>query len=168
MDHPDIKMRLYFNSGIYVWRRGLGFPVAFMADYKKVLRSRLGLHDGNVLLTEQIVLGAVAVRLGMRWKHLRYIDHHMTFQGQIEGVSASPPMSHSAMIHYSGSLREPHRPLFLARLARELPHVHTAVLAAPPTPRAPGIARAMEIGYRGSRKLILTAFQRSARRAVKG
>ena len=168
MDEPPVRMRRYFNAGIYVWRRGLGFPEEYIADFNKMMQSRLCLADGNIHLTDQVLLGVVATRLRMRCKHLGFRDHHMTFPGQIDGASASRPMNDSSLIHYSKSMAEPHRPAFLRRLESELPHVYRLVVEEPQRSAPTRSQRLAEIFYRGGRNLRLRWFEKTARRAPLG
>lgn len=126
-DHPAIRMRLFFNSGVFVWRRGSTFVRSYRDAFARLLASRIAQHDGNFVFADQVVIAPVVIRERLRWKHLAFTDHHMTFPGQIDGISASPSMAGSSIIHYSGSLKPLYRAAFMSRLDREVPHIAEAV-----------------------------------------
>ena len=167
-DHPDVRFRCYFNAGIYVWRRGKNFPQTYLRLFKAGLDSRAVVHDGNVFMTDQVLLSVVVMKLKFRWKHLTFKENHMTFPGQIEGVSKSPPMTGSSLIHYSASLNAPHRDSFIRRLEVEVPHLLPAVQGSLRPRSATLVQRAMEIWFRGIRKTRLRAFAKAAIPAPKG
>ncbi|MBV9891616.1 MAG: hypothetical protein JO090_12115 [Rhizobacter sp.] len=127
IEQPRLDIRLSFNSGVFVWRRGTPFAEAYRSLFVKLLQSRLSTHDGMFFIADQVILSPLLVSVGLRWKHLDVVDHHMTFQGQIEGDIASPDMSGSRVIHYSKSLSDPFRGAFMRRLRAELPALHDVV-----------------------------------------
>lgn len=131
--------RMYFNSGVFAWRRGSAFAPAYAQAFRRLLSSRLAQADGSFFTADQVVLAPVVVREGLRWRHLGYRDHHMVFQGLLDGPMAAPPMGESALLHYSGSLKPPHRERFLSRLQAELPEV-SAWLAEQESRAEPGPA----------------------------
>lgn len=117
------RQRMYFNSGVFAWRRGSAFAPAYADAFRRLLGSRLAQADGSFFTADQVVLAPVVIRERLRWRHLDHRDHHMIFQGLLDGPMAAPHMGNSALLHYSGSLRPPHRQRFLARLGDELPEL---------------------------------------------
>jgi hypothetical protein len=116
---PEQKM--YFNSGLFAWRRESGFARSYAAAFRKLIRSRIAQHDGSFFTADQVILTPVVLANSLRWRHLSIIDHLMIFQGFIDGPDPAPSMSKASAIHYSKSLESPYRPRFLERLARERP-----------------------------------------------
>lgn len=123
-DHRQIQLKMYFNSGVFVWRRASNFSKNYHNAFVKLINSKIAQYDGNFFTADQVILGPVIIGTGLRWKHLRYTTHHMTFQSQIDGPIASPHMGNSAIIHYSKSLMVPYRQKMLARIKEELPKVY--------------------------------------------
>ncbi len=135
MAHQKVDMRLNFNSGVFVWRRSSGFAQAYRAGFIALLKSRLAQYDGGFFTADQVIIAPILLARKLKWKHLDVVDHHMIFQGMIDGAGAAPDMSHSSVIHYSRSLTPPYRDRFLARLQAELPVVHATVASTPPLDR---------------------------------
>jgi hypothetical protein len=156
MEHLDLDMRLNFNSGVFVWRKSSTFAKAYFDTFVALLKSRLAQHDGNFFTADQVIIAPILIAQNLRWKHLDLVDHHMVFQGMIDGTGAAPDMSKSSVIHYSRSLTPPYRDRFLARLEAELPAVHAMVTSASSLDRASegSAAHAMATllkAYRGAR-----------------
>lgn len=129
IDHRQLLIRMYFNSGVFVWRRSSNFAELYFEYFKTLLHSRLAQHDGEFFTADQVILTPIILRNSLRWMHLGYKCHHMTFQFQIDGTVASPSMDNSALIHYSRSLDEKFRVKFLKRLELETPKLYAFVLA---------------------------------------
>jgi hypothetical protein len=112
---------LYFNSGVFVWRRSSAFAATYVDSFVKLLKSRIAQADGSFFAADQIILNSVITRAKLRWRHMRVEDHHMIFPGLLEGEIAAPHMGKSSILHYSGSLSEPYRAVCLQRLKVEVP-----------------------------------------------
>ena len=170
VEQPTLDIHLSFNSGIFVWRRKTRFAEAYRSLFVKLLESRLATHDGMFFTADQVILSPLMISEGLRWKHLDVADHHMTFQGQIEGDIASPDMSRSRAIHYSKSLNDPFRPRFMRRLAAELPAIHDLVereLTAPATKAVP-LASVFALSMKAFRALRWKIYAARLRRAARG
>lgn len=172
IDHRDETIKMYFNSGVFVWRRASDFADLYYEAFVKVLKSRIAQHDGNFFTADQIILGPILIKSQLKWKHLSYQCHHMTFQGQIDGHIASPNMSASALIHYSKSLNPKYRSRFMDRLAQELPALHTLVASelesAEKTNSADKIRDMVAHIYRISRGLIWRLYGYEVNKVPKG
>lgn len=129
LDWPRCRMRLFFNSGTFAWRRQSSFAASYRGAFKQLLRSRLAMHAGQIWYADQVVLAPILVRERLAWRHLGVEDHHMMFQNHLTAESASPPMTHSRLVHYSKALDPPYRALMLERLQRELPELGERVAA---------------------------------------
>lgn len=124
-DDRQIMVKMYFNSGVFVWRRATDFSQNYYQAFTKLIDSKLAQFDGNFFTADQVILGPIIISSGLRWKHLAHTSHHMTFQFQIDGAFASPNMKNSAIIHYSKSLMEPYKHKMIERLKDEVPKLHS-------------------------------------------
>lgn len=115
--------KMFFNSGIFVWRRSSSFAGAYCAAFEILLKSRLAQRNGTFHFVDQVILTPVVLQQALRWGHLSANEHFMIFDGFIDGLDAAPPMQDAQILHYSRSLDEPFRKRFLFRLERETPHV---------------------------------------------
>jgi hypothetical protein len=128
LDSPMVKMRAFFNSGAFVWRRSSGFAENYYSAFDKLLKSKLASSTGTAWFADQVVISPVLVKHDIKWRHLSLAQHHMVFPGHITGSSSTPSMKNSSIIHYSGSLSGESEPEMLKRLFNELPDVHKEVL----------------------------------------
>ncbi len=128
LESPVVKVRAYFNSGAFVWRRSSCFAESYFSAFEKLLKSKLASSSGSAWYADQVVISPVLVKNNIRWRHLSLVEHHMAFPGHIVGPSATPSMKSSSIIHYSGSLSGESEPAMLERLFNEIPHVHKEVL----------------------------------------
>ena len=117
--------KMYFNSGVFVWRRDRGFAKRYSLAFKTLMESRLAQSTGVFFTADQVILGPVIVGNNMRWRQLEHREHLMAFPGLIDGPLKCPPLGDGAIIHYSGSLNPSHRERFLRRLRAESPILAT-------------------------------------------
>ena len=128
LEIPVVKMRAFFNSGVFVWRRSSCFAESYLSAFEKLLKSKLASCSGTAWYADQVVISPVLVRERIKWRHLELVEHHMAFPGHLVGPSATPSMSKSSVIHYSGSLAGESEPVMLQRLFCEVPHLHKEIL----------------------------------------
>jgi hypothetical protein len=129
LESPVVKMRAFFNSGAFVWRRSSCFAESYVSAFEKLLKSKLASCSGSAWYADQVVISPVLVKNNISWRHLSLVEHHMVFPGHIIGPSATPSMKSSSIIHYSGSLSGESEPDMLQRLINEVPHVHKELMA---------------------------------------
>jgi hypothetical protein len=110
---------LFFNSGVFVWRTNTEFAQTYVGAFEALLTSGIAQSNGSFFSADQIILNNVITKCGLRWRHMAHSDHHMIFPGLLSGPAAAPPVTGSAILHYSGSLADPHRTTFLRRLQSE-------------------------------------------------
>ena len=170
MAHLDLDMRLNFNSGVFVWRRSSSFAKAYLDTFVNLLKSRLAQYDGNFFTADQVIIAPILIARNLKWKHLDLVDHHMIFQGMIDGAGAAPDMSKSSVIHYSRSLTPPYRDRFLKRLQAELPAVHALVTSTPPLDRTSEgpAARATAMALKAWRNLQWRIYEAQVKRVARG
>jgi hypothetical protein len=115
------EQKMFFNSGVFVWRKGSDFAAAYHDAFIRLLRSRLGQADGTFHFIDQVILTPVVLGRKLAWRHLSPDEHFMIFQGFIDGPDAAPDMLNAQIIHYSRSMEAPYRDRFVGRLKKELP-----------------------------------------------
>lgn len=119
---------LYFNSGVFAWRRSTNFADSYRNAFVRLIKSRIAQKDGSFFSADQVILNSVLVSCKLRWRHMRIKDHHMMFPGLLTGKNAAPSMKDAAIIHYSNSLSPPYRSVFLDRLRCETPELARWIL----------------------------------------
>ena len=69
--HRDgIDIRLYFNSGIFTFRRNSSFATAYHQSVATLLDAKLSSQVSDIYFHEQAAVGVVAVKEKLRWKPL--------------------------------------------------------------------------------------------------
>lgn len=112
---------LFFNSGVFSWRRDSDFAGAYVDAFWKVLDSRIAQPDGSFFAADQLIISPVLAAERLRWRYLDHRYHHIAFPQSIDDEEDT--MVGAAVLHYSGSLDAPFRPVFLSRLEREQPRL---------------------------------------------
>lgn len=141
---------VYFNSGVFSWRRASGFAADYVLAFWRLLDSRIALPNGSFFSADQVTLSPVMTRLRLRWRHLSHCDHHMLFPPLLD---RGPSIGGSAVLHYSRSMQPPHRSVMLDRVAREHPELgrwlHDNVVEPRATPRGVALNRWILRKWRG-------------------
>jgi len=72
------RIRLYFNSGIFVYRRACGFAKEYLRLCRALLDSRVGTRaEGYGLgFKEQVSMALAVMTLGLRWRSLPYSHNY--------------------------------------------------------------------------------------------
>ena len=70
------RIRLYWNSGVFVFRRGTGLAAEHDACTTRLLDVKLGSAVTGVFFTEQFGLALAAARLGLRYRQLPHSHNY--------------------------------------------------------------------------------------------
>jgi hypothetical protein len=97
------RIRFHFNSGVFVFRAGLGFSQDYLGCNEKVLRHRVAHPTAGLHFTDQVVLGMTVLRCGFRWGQLPF-SHNHTMGSFIGRPSNVEPLSRAAIVHYHDSM----------------------------------------------------------------
>jgi len=120
-DHE--KIRLYFNSGVFVFRRGHNFAAEFLSDCRKILQAKISSKYAGIFFTDQVALGLTVFRLGLCYKMLSHDHNYAVGSKSLEALNPSSMKSvkilhhHDAMWpalwpHLLGCLQESHPEVF--------------------------------------------------------
>lgn len=115
--------KMYFNSGVFVWRKGSPFAQGYVRAFRRLLDSRIAQRNGDFFTADQTSLTPVVICEKLRWSHLDRRSHHMVFKEFIDGPEAAPSVENAAIIHYSRSLDPAFRQRFFNRLESERPEL---------------------------------------------
>lgn len=119
------RVRLYFNSGIFVYRRATGFAKSYLDICLKLLDSRIssraeGYGEG---LKEMIGLGLSAIKLGLRWRALPYSHNYVMLSKIHEEWYTEEALSNAKIVHYHDCMWMPFFPTFSECLQATHPEV---------------------------------------------
>lgn len=117
------RIRLYWNSGVFSWRRGRGFAAQYRDDCERLLASRVASKQAGVFFTDQVALVLTVLGKGLRW---RALSHACNFaigkklQGQVDPAGVAV----SRLLHYHDALWPASWDASMALLREQRPDVH--------------------------------------------
>jgi hypothetical protein len=116
-----LRIRYYFNSGVFVYRRGYGFAQQYLKNCLKILDARVSSSVCGFFFTDQVAMGLTAAQLGLSWRSLPY-SHNYVFSPETHGQWYSEERLRSAkIIHYHDSMWMPFWGTFLDCLTETHP-----------------------------------------------
>jgi len=117
------RIRLYFNSGVFVFRRGYDFAAAFLADCRAILQAKVCSRQAGIFFTDQVALGLTAFRLGLPYKLL---DHAYNYAVGSKSLEALVPeqIRTVKILHHHDAMWPPLWPRLLEVLKETHPEVH--------------------------------------------
>ncbi|WP_165246552.1 hypothetical protein [Paludisphaera soli] len=127
-DGPSPRQRIAFCAGVFAFRRGLGFSEVYADFTRRMIEAGVAYYDNVFWHNEQNAVMLAMVKLGLRFRELSRQEHHMLYQGMLEGPGAAPLVPDARLVHYSRSRDPEHWPRFMARIRGELPEYHDWLL----------------------------------------
>jgi hypothetical protein len=97
-DHE--KIRLYFNSGVFVFRRGNNFAQEFLSDCRKILQEKISSKYAGIFFTDQVALGLTAFRLRLSYKLLSQDHNYAVGSKSLEAVNAKKMQGVKILHHH--------------------------------------------------------------------
>lgn len=118
------RIRFYLNAGVYTYRRSSGFGRAYLEACLKVLDANEGFPGNGEHMLEQVTLGLVAFKLGLRWRILPY-SHNYPVASFMAGQYERPDYDHAKILHYHDAMEATAWSQFMGHLERSHPLCHT-------------------------------------------
>jgi hypothetical protein len=108
------RVRLYFNSGVFVYRRSSGFGKSYLDICLQLLNSRIstraeGYGEG---LREMIGLGFSVVKLGLRWRALPYSHNYVMTSMTHDAWYKEELLREAKIVHYHDAMWPRFYPVF--------------------------------------------------------
>jgi hypothetical protein len=118
-------VRLYYNSGIFVYRKSTGFSRSYLDICLKLLDSRIitkaeGFGEG---IKEMSAVGFSVIKLGLRYRHLPYSHDYVMTSGTHESWYREEVLRDAKIIHYHDSMWPHFFPVFIECLRKTHPDV---------------------------------------------
>jgi len=117
------KIRLYFNSGVFVFRREVHFAAAFLEACQSILQARISSRQAGIFFTDQVALGLTAFRLGLPY---RLLDHDHNYAVGSKSLEALVPekIREVKILHHHDAMWPPLWPRLLEVLRETHPEVY--------------------------------------------
>ncbi len=94
------RIRLYWNSGVFVYRRKTGLAKHHLQTSLQLLEAHLANHNAGIFFTDQVALGLAMVKMGLSWRALPY-SHNYTMSPLIHEQWYNPDqLKEARIVHY--------------------------------------------------------------------
>jgi hypothetical protein len=117
------RVRTYFNSGVFAYRRGCGLLDHYPALCDRLLMSGYKSPVTGVFFTDQVALGVSAVAAGLRIQSLP-LEYNYPVGSRTEQPYSPDWMSRAVIVHYHGALCPDYWSTMLAQLERDRPDAY--------------------------------------------
>jgi hypothetical protein len=118
-----LRVRFYWNAGLYVYRRSTGFGREFLKDFKYFLDQRVARTHSQVHFMDQVVLGLTVVRLGMTWRGLP-VSSNFPVCSFLPDNYDHRKVKDVNVLHFHDSMEPVYWPALLKTLAPNHPRIH--------------------------------------------
>jgi hypothetical protein len=163
-EEEKARIRLYWNSGVFVWKRAVGFARAFAEDCRRLLDSRIASSEAGIFFTDQVALGITMLRLKLRWRPLSY-EYNYALGSKIAHLYSSAKARQARLLHYHDALWPHSWERTLGWLKQDRPDVHDWLQQQGALRNdAPWPYRALGKWLRGRREKKVHAYQESCQR----
>lgn len=98
------RIRLYWNSGVFVYRRHTGFAHPYLQTCLQLLDSRLANHNSKIFFTDQVALGLAMVKLGLSWRALSYSHNYQSGSLKPEQWGISEKLKPVRILHHHDAM----------------------------------------------------------------
>ncbi len=93
------RIRLYWNSGVFVYRRGFRFSNAFYDTCAEMLEAGIASKNAGIFFTDQVALGLTAHRKALRHSNLPY-SHNFILGSKLEKPVSKTDLKDARICHY--------------------------------------------------------------------
>jgi hypothetical protein len=116
-----LKIRYYFNSGVFVYRRGHNFAQQYLRNCLKMLEARVSSSVCGFFFTDQVAMGLTAAQLGLAWRSLPYSHNYPVSPLTHEDWYDESRLRAARIVHYHNSMWMPFWTTFLDCLTETHP-----------------------------------------------
>jgi hypothetical protein len=159
------RIRLYFQAGLFSYRRGLGFSEYYLDMCTHALDQHFGFADSGENYIDQVCLGLAVHRMGLRWRQLDP-THNFPMASFLPHADLPQELVRARVLHYHDSMQPHFWPTCLERLSTSHPQIHAWLSdRSPLTDPAPALSRLLTTGLRVSRGVPRRRYRQGARAA---
>ena len=132
-EREQAHIKLYFNAGLFSYRRSTGFASALMDGVQRSLSAKVKSTTQGIALTEQMTLGLTVHRLGLKFETLP-IEYNFAIGSKLQKAKLYDPMriKDVKILHHHDALWPAFRPTLLEQLRATRPDVADWIQSTPP------------------------------------
>jgi len=112
------RVRLYFNAGLFLYRRSADFGKRYLESVQKILRNHVSSHRTSIHYGEQVAFAVTIVAAGLRYRLLEF-KYNYTMAHKFSHIYERGAFEDARLIHYHDSLWPKHWENHLRRMTEE-------------------------------------------------
>lgn len=119
------RVRLYFNGGIFVYRRLTGFAKTYLDVCLQLLETRVRTSAAgyNVGIKEMSAIGFAVVKLNLSWRSLPYSHDYVMLSTTHDEWYSEALLQQACIVHYHDAMWIPFWSVFLSCMQKTHPAV---------------------------------------------
>ncbi|HEY9864602.1 MAG TPA: hypothetical protein V6D21_10550 [Candidatus Obscuribacterales bacterium] len=119
----QVRIRYYFNSGMFIYRRETSFANQYLKNCTKILDAYISSKVCGFFYTDQVALGLTAFQLSLSWRSLA-LSHNFTMTPKEHKIFYMEELFKEArIVHYHGAMWPASWPVFLECFCNTHPEV---------------------------------------------
>ncbi len=119
----NIDIRIYFNGGLFAFRRTRPFAVAYQQAVARLLDAKLSSQVSDIYFHEQASIGLVAFKEKLRWKALPHVYNYAVGR-KIMDKYEPQKVQQAVVLHYHDMMWPENWTNLMDRLKVDRPEVH--------------------------------------------
>tara|TARA_R110001592_G_scaffold55489_2_gene169484 strand:+ start:8028 stop:9005 length:978 start_codon:yes stop_codon:yes gene_type:complete len=120
-EYEQHKIRLYFNSGVFLYRKSSHFSKQYLNVCQRLLRSKIANTESGIFFTDQVALGLTVCTMNLSYMALPLADNFPINRNKVlAGHDLSGDVS---ILHYHDMMWQPNWPNLLTILEQRDPEV---------------------------------------------
>ncbi|WP_238361152.1 hypothetical protein [Iningainema tapete] len=122
-EQEGVSIRLYWNSGIFVYRRSTNFADHYLQACIQLCDSYLACQKAGFFFNDQVALGLTMVKMGIPWRALPYSHNYAMGSKTHKDWYNEELLRAAKVVHYHDAMWPPFWDTFLECLS----HTHPSV-----------------------------------------
>jgi hypothetical protein len=118
-----IPIRLYFNSGVFVFERDGPMARTFLRTCLDLAEARIASRHAGIFFLDQVALGLAAFRSGVAFSELPLSHNHTLGSKAPPALARAENVAGARILHYHDALWPPNWPGLVRLLGEALPEV---------------------------------------------
>ena len=115
------KIRLYWNSGVFAYRRSVGFAKSYLEACLDILNANIANHESNIFFHDQVALGLAMIKGGLRWRALPHSYNYAMGSKTHNQWYKEELLRTAKIVHYHDSMWPPFWQTFIDCLNKTHP-----------------------------------------------
>ncbi|WP_026082686.1 hypothetical protein [Mastigocladopsis repens] len=122
-EQEGVPIRLYWNSGVFVYRRSTNFADHYLQTCIQLCDSYIASHKAGFFFNDQVALGLTMVKMGIPWRALPYSHNYAMGSKTHKDWYNEEQLRAAKIIHYHDSMWPSFWETFVESLGKTHPPV---------------------------------------------